>query len=62
MDISSDKLTESFRRRPGLRKGNFKREIESLIMTAQNNTIRTDYVKAKIYKTQQKSKCRLWEL
>ena len=28
-------------------------------MAAQNNVIRTNYIKAKIYKTQQKSKCRL---
>ena len=29
-------------------------------MTAQNNAIRTNYVKLKIDKTQQNSKCRLW--
>ena len=31
-----------------LRKGNFKRENGSLLITAQNNAIRTNYVKAKI--------------
>ena len=31
-----------------LRKGNPKRKTESLQMAAQNNTIRTNYVKAKI--------------
>ena len=40
-------------------KGNFKREIESLLMAAQNSTIRTNHTKARIDKTQQNSKCRL---
>ena len=39
-----------------LRKGNLKRESESLLMAAQNNAIRTNYVKSKIDKTQQSSK------
>ena len=39
-----------------LRKGNLKRETKSLLIEAQNNTIRTNYVKAKIDKTQQNSK------
>ena len=43
-----------------LRKGNFKRETESLLVAAQNNAIRTDHIKAKIDKTQQNSKCTLW--
>ena len=43
-----------------LRKGNFKREIESLLMAAQSNTIRTNYIKARIDKTQENSKCRLF--
>ena len=42
-----------------LRKGNFKRETESLLTAAQNNTIRTNHMKARIDKTQQNSKCRL---
>ena len=42
-----------------LRKGNFKRETESLLMAAQNSAIRTNHIKARIDKTQQKSKCRL---
>ena len=42
-----------------LRKGNFKRETESLQITALNNAIRTNYIKARIDKTQQNSKCRL---
>ena len=37
-----------------LRKGNFKREIES-----QNNAIRTSHIKSRIHKIQQNSKCRL---
>ena len=42
-----------------LRKGNPKRETESLLIAAQNNSIRTNYFKAKIDRTQQNSKCRL---
>ena len=40
--------------------GNFKRETESLLIAAQNNAIRTNHIKARIDKTQQNSKCRLW--
>ena len=40
-----------------LRKGNFKRETESLLIAAQNNAIRTNHIKARIDKTQQNSKC-----
>ena len=43
-----------------LRKGNLKRETESLLITAQDNALRTNYIKARIDKTQQSSKCRLW--
>ena len=42
-----------------LRKGNFKRETESLLMAEQNSAIRTNHIKARIDKTQQNSKCRL---
>ena len=42
------------------KKGNLKRKIEFLLTAAQNNAIRTDHIKAKIDKTQQNSKCRLW--
>ena len=42
-----------------LRKGNFKRKTESLLIAAQNNGIRTNHTKARIDKTQQNSKCRL---
>ena len=42
-----------------LRKGNFKRETESLQMAAQNNAVRTNHIKARIDKTQQNRKCRL---
>ena len=41
-----------------LRKGNFKRETESLLMAAQNNALRTNHIKTRIDKTQQNSKCR----
>ena len=43
-----------------LRKGNFKRETESLQIAAPNNAVRTNYIKARIYKTQQNSKWR-WQ-
>ena len=42
-----------------LGKGNLKRETESLLIATQNNIIRTNYVKEKIHKTQQNSKCSL---
>ena len=42
-----------------LRKGNFKRETESLLIAAQNSAIRTNHIKATIYEMQQNSKCRL---
>ena len=42
-----------------LRKGNLKRETEFLLIAAQNNTIRTNHIKARIDKTQQNSKCTL---
>ena len=42
-----------------LRKGNFKRETESLLIAAQNNTVKTNHTKARINNTQQNSKCRL---
>ena len=40
-----------------LRKGNIKRETESLLIAAQDNAVRTNHIKAKIGKTQQNSKC-----
>ena len=42
-----------------LRKGNLKRETESLLIAAENNAIRTNNIKAKVGKTQQNSRCRL---
>ena len=42
-----------------LRKRNLKRETESLLITAQNNAIRTNNIKARIHKTQQNSKSML---
>ena len=38
-----------------LRKRNFKRETESLLVAAQNNAIRTNHIKARIDKTQKKT-------
>ena len=45
--------------RTWLRKGNFKRKTESLLIAAQNNTIRPNHIKTRIDKTQQNTKCRL---
>ena len=42
-----------------LRKGDFKRETESLLMAAQISAIRTNHTKARIDKTQENRKCRL---
>ena len=53
INISHDKT------RTWLRKGNFKRETESLLIAAKNNAIRTSHIKARIDKTQQNSKCKL---
>ena len=44
-----------------LRKGNFKKETESLQIATQNNTIRTNHIKVRIDKTQPNSRCRLWD-
>ena len=44
---------------PWIRKGNLKRETESLLIAAQDNAIRTKHITARIDKTQQNSKCRL---
>ena len=42
-----------------LRKGNFTKETESLLIAAQNNVIRTNHIKMRIDKTHQNSKYRL---
>ena len=42
-----------------LRKGNLNKETESLLITAQNNAIITNHIKARIDKTQQNNKYRL---
>ena len=41
------------------KKGNFKRQTVSFLIATQNNAVRTNYIKARIDKAQQKSKCRL---
>ena len=38
-----------------LRKGNFKRETECLVIAAENNTVRTNYFKARSYTTERES-------
>ena len=40
-----------------LRKGNFRRGTESLLIATQNNAIRTNHIKTRIDKMQQNSKC-----
>ena len=45
-NISHDK-TRTWRR-----KGNFKRQTESLLIAAQNNAVRTNHIKARIDRTQ----------
>ena len=59
MDISSDKQAKSYTKKlwTWLRQGNLKRKTESLLVAAQNNAIRTNYVEARIDKTQQNSRC-----
>ena len=42
-----------------LRKGNLKRETESLLIATQNNAITTNHIKAIINKTKQNSRHRL---
>ena len=42
------------------RKGNLKRETESLLILAQDNAISANHIKARIDKTQQNSECWLW--
>ena len=43
-----------------LRIGTLKRETESLITAAQDQCIRTNYIKARIDKNQENSLCRMW--
>ena len=45
--------------RAWLRKGNLRRETESLLIAAENNAMTTNHVKAKIDKSQQNSTCRI---
>ena len=42
-----------------LRKGNFQRETETLLIAAQNNAVRTNHIKTRIDKKQKNSKYRL---
>ena len=58
MDISSDKLMGLNTRKPRQKDGNLQIKTESLLAAVQNNAIRDNYVKAKIDKTQQNSRCR----
>ena len=46
------------------RKGNLKKETESLLIAAHNNAIRTNHIKVRINKTQQNSRyklCGVWD-
>ena len=42
-----------------LKKGSVKKETESLIMAAQEQALATNLMKARIYQTQEDSKCRM---
>ena len=57
MEPSENKISELHKLFTRLRRGNLNRETD--LIAAQNNAIRTNYVRAKIGKTQGKSKCRL---
>ena len=59
--INRRKITrkQKWEEKQSFRKGNLKRETESLLIVVQNNAIRTNYVKARIDKTQENSRCRL---
>ena len=57
MDISNDKA--KYHTWTWLRNGSCKQETECLLIAAQNNAIRTNYIRAKIGKMQQNSRCRL---
>ena len=59
MDISSDKQEKSLTR--GLEHGYESETLwkKSLLIIAQNNAIKTNYIEARIDKTQQNSKCRV---
>ena len=58
-NISHQKKKKKKNKWTWLRKGNFKRETESLLIAAQDNAIRTNHIKARIDTTQQNSKCRV---
>ena len=45
--------------RIGLRRGNLRREIESLITVAHNDAMKTKNIKAKIDDTQENCECRI---
>ena len=53
------RLTSYEKTRTWQRKRNFMRATESLLITVQNNVIRTNHIQARIDKTQQNSRCRL---
>ena len=42
-----------------LLKENLKRAMKLLLMIAQNNTIKTHYIKVRVNKTQEKDECRI---
>ena len=59
MGIPSDKRAKSHSRRTEheYKKGNLKKEINSLLVAVQNNAIRTNSIQAKIDNAQQNWKC-----
>ena len=61
LPVTVQKLACNYKSWTWLGKGNLKRETESLLMAAPNNAIRTNYVNVRIDKTQQNSRCRLYD-
>ena len=57
--ISRDKQEKFMKIWTWLKKGNFMREPEYYQTAAQNNAIRSNYVKAKVDQTKQNNRCRL---
>ena len=60
MDISSEKEEKSHTRKReyGLERESLKEKL-NLLIAAENNSIRANYLEAKIHKMQQNSRCRL---
>ena len=58
-DLRQSKEVSGEQSRVRLRNGDLKRETESLILSAQNQSVRTNLVKVKVDKSQTDTLCRL---